>query len=96
MTTNQVLTEKCDTDRSCNLDQDIFKGIFMKNLRYLMQFDAKSEQIPVYKKFVSINIASLKSKSSCMPAEKQCHIVYLVGPPVYDATGPVYDRVEDE
>ena len=33
MTKDGVLVEHCDLDQSCNLDQQIFKGIFVRNLR---------------------------------------------------------------
>ena len=33
MTNEGVLMEPCDQDQSCNLDAQIFKGIFVRNLR---------------------------------------------------------------
>ena len=37
MTKDGVLVEHCDLDQSCNLDQQIFKGIFVRNLRWPFQ-----------------------------------------------------------
>ena len=34
LTKDGVLMEPCDSDRSCDLDANIFKGIFARNLRY--------------------------------------------------------------
>jgi hypothetical protein len=34
MTKEGVLVEHCDLDSSCNLDQKIFKGIIVRNLRW--------------------------------------------------------------
>ena len=36
MTVDGVLMDPCDHDHSCNLDENIFKGIFVRNLRYLI------------------------------------------------------------
>ena len=89
-----VLMEPCDHDYSCNLDQNIFKGIFVRNLRYLIDVTSSREQREVYWRFLRHNIASLQKHSSCHPGRaRSCHIVYLDGPPSYPATGPVYDSV---
>ena len=94
MTVDGILTEPCDKDNSCNLDQTIFKGIFMKNVKYLMDFDNSSIHIGSYVSFIAKNIASLMDKARCEPkaGSNNCHIVYLDGPPSYGATGPVFDR----
>ena len=94
MTVSGVLMEPCDHDYSCNLDQNIFKGIFVRNLRYLIDVTSSREQREVYWRFLRHNIASLQKHSSCQPGRaRSCHIVYLDGPPSYPATGPVYDSV---
>ena len=38
MTKEGVLMEPCDHDQSCNLDAQIFKGIFVRNLRWTKAF----------------------------------------------------------
>ena len=75
--TDGVLMEPCDRDASCNLDENIFKGIFMKNLRYLLDTDPQAGASREYRKWVETNIAAVKAKAMCEPAHASCHIVYL-------------------
>ena len=82
--------EPCDTDRSCNLDANIFKGIFVRNLRYLLDVTEDRERVKLYRRFLETNIASLRHNASCHPQPHRnitCHIVYLDGAPSYPATG---------
>ena len=89
-----VLMDPCDRDYSCNLDANIFKGIFARNLRYLMDVTHNKTQLGIYKRFLKTNILSLEQNASCQPGQAtKCHIVYLDGAPSYPATGPVYDSV---
>ena len=37
-----VLTEHCDLDDSCDLDAYSFKGIFARNLRYLIDTEIQN------------------------------------------------------
>ena len=90
MTKNGVLMEPCDTDRSCNLDANIFKGIFVRNLRYLLDVTEDRNRVKLYRRFLDTNIASLRHNASCQPQPHRnitCHIVYLDGAPSYPATG---------
>ena len=90
MTKHGVLMESCDHDYSCNLDANIFKGIFVRNLRYLMDVTSNKTQVQVYRKFLTTNIASLTKHSMCDPDPAKnhtCHIVYLDGAPSYAPTG---------
>ncbi len=49
-------------------------------------------EIQAYQAFLSKNVAALMSNATCMPTpEKDCHIVYLDGPPAYNKTGPVFN-----
>ena len=82
--------EPCDTDRSCNLDASIFKGIFVRNLRYLLDVTEDRARVKLYRRFLATNIASLRHNASCEPQPHRnhtCHIVYLDGAPSYPATG---------
>ena len=90
MTKNGVLMEPCDADRSCNLDASIFKGIFVRNLRYLLDVTKDKARVKLYRRFLDTNIASLRHNASCEPQPHKnhtCHIVYLDGAPAYPATG---------
>ena len=49
LTTNGILTENCDKDLSCSDNNEIFKGIFVRYLRYLIDFSETFYQIPVLK-----------------------------------------------
>ena len=86
--------EPCDTNRSCNLDASIFKGIFVRNLRYLLDVTKEKSRVKLYRRFLDTNIASLRHNASCQPHHNHtCHIVYLDGAPSYPATGPIFDTV---
>merc|ERR1719234_2580360 len=92
--THGGLVDPCETGAAppCNLDQSIFKGIFARNLRYLMDISPISKR-RLYSSFLSRNIASLKQNSMCEISVKNsshCHLVYLNGGPAYPATGPVF------
>ena len=91
MTMKGVLMEPCDSNRSCNLDASIFKGIFVRNLRYLLDMTEDKDRGRLYRRFLKTNIASLRHNASCDPQPHHnhtCHIVYLDGAPSYPATGP--------
>ena len=88
-----VLTELCDAKDACALDARIFKGIFMRNLRYLMDASTKEFQpkIKEYQSFIESNVKALLSQATCYPHHSNdCHIVYLDGPPAFNKTGPVF------
>jgi len=97
MTKDGVLVEHCDLDQSCNLDQQIFKGIFVRNLRYLIDKlgEEKEEKKKGYRNFLKRNAASLRKNAMCSPTisntSNSCHIVYMDGSPSYPASGPVFD-----
>jgi len=76
-TAEGVLVEPCDRDATCDLDANIFKGIFMKNLRYLLDADPGAAASQAYRKFVATNIAAVKKNAMCEPGNSSCHIVYL-------------------
>jgi hypothetical protein len=59
------LTENCDFEDGCSLDARSFKGIFVRNLRYLMDVDHSSQEI--YSKFFNRNVEALMANASCTP-----------------------------
>ena len=66
-----VLTELCDPNDACNLDEKAFKGIFVRNLRYLLdasqnlhQFEAETKK---YTMFLEHNVKALVANASCIP-----------------------------
>ena len=66
-----VLMDPCDLDHSCNLDENIFKGIFVRNLRYLIDVTTDKENLQTYWRFLRHNIASLEKHASCQPGKNQ-------------------------
>lgn len=73
--------------------QQLISGIFMKNLRYLLDYDPSSSNAIHYRNFIKKNIDSLIKNNMCDPqnfdleAGNPCHIVYMDGPPSYNETG---------
>ena len=65
------MTELCDLNDACNLDEKAFKGIFVRNLRYLMdasqQIDLFHTQSKAYTAFLEQNIEALLANASCVP-----------------------------
>ena len=88
MTVDGVLTEPCDEDRSCNLDASMFKGIFCRNLRYLLDLTTNATRAAHYRTFLANNVRAVQRRASCSPGHgHHCHIVYLDGAPAFPATG---------
>ena len=65
------MTELCDPGDACNLDARAFKGIFVRNLRYLMDasqaIDLFRAKIGTYQRFLDVNVAALMVNASCVP-----------------------------
>ena len=88
MTADGVLMEPCDADRSCNLDASMFKGIFCRNLRYLLDLTTNATRAAHYRTFLANNVRAVQRRASCSPGHgHRCHIVYLDGAPAFPATG---------
>ena len=66
-----VLMDPCDRDYSCNLDENIFKGIFARNLRYLIDVTTDKGNLQTYWKFLQNNIEALEKRASCQPGKNQ-------------------------
>ena len=66
-----ILTELCDLNDACNLDEKAFKGIFVRNLRYLMDasqhIDLFHIQSKAYTAFLERNVEALLANASCVP-----------------------------
>ena len=66
-----VLTELCDPNDACNLDEKAFKGIFVRNLRYLLDASQDLHQFEVetkkYTMFLEHNVKALVANASCIP-----------------------------
>ena len=71
MTVGGVLMDPCDRDYSCNLDENIFKGIFARNLRYLIDVTTDKGNLQTYWKFLQNNIEALEKRASCQPGKNQ-------------------------
>ena len=89
-TVDGILTEYCDWDNSCenDLDARMFKGIFVRNLRYLIDISDPLHQ-SYYRSWIQRNIESLLSKSMCKDIF-QCNVSFPDGPAPYKTIGPVF------
>ena len=82
-----ILTEPCDF-AGCSTDAKVFKGIFMRSLRYMMAMSNHTIKRQ-YQKFMKLNAASALKNSSCWDAD-ECKLTYNDGPPFYNKTVPVF------
>ena len=66
-----VLTELCDFGDACSLDARAFKGIFLRNLRYLMDvsqnIDLLKPEVKEYQIFIDRNVRALMANATCFP-----------------------------
>lgn len=102
---NGILVEWCTPE--CNDDAKVFKGIFLRNLRYLMDDSsttvAYKNQIKAYKEFLQSNSDSVWAKDRCEPenSKSNCTVVFSDGPSAHsNISGPVIitimlSRIED-
>ncbi len=89
-----ILTEDCDVPvETCGDDNKVFKGIFVRNLRYLMD-ESNSTTREYYQKWMLISGASLLHNDTCGMKDikkENCTLIYTDGLPFYNVTGPVFD-----
>ena len=61
----------CDPNNACNLDENAFKGIFVRNLRYLVDTSHQMAQFhnetTTYTKFLERNVEAMVANASCVP-----------------------------
>ena len=91
LTINKVLTENCDLQNSChdNLDAKLFKGIYMRNLRYLM--DVSNETMySIYSKWIQYNVESVINRTMCHKSLNFCNITFVDGQSPNTVVGPVF------
>ncbi|KAI8521480.1 hypothetical protein Bbelb_012340 [Branchiostoma belcheri] len=67
----------------------MFKGIFVRNLRYLMDVSDNSTRAQ-YNVWIQNNVKAVLSRSRCEPLVEKCNITYKDGPPVHNVTGPLF------
>lgn len=88
--TTGVFTEKnCDPD--CDDDAKMFKGIFVRNLRYFMDTVNNATLRKKYQNWMEFQIQANLKQNMCneVPISK-CYIVFKDGPPSFQVTGPVF------
>ena len=88
-TINGTFAEFCDyLDNGCNDDAKMFKGIFVRNLRQLMDFSNITMKA-FYRSFMIENVKAVLLLNSCNEPDS-CHIIYKDGPARYNKTTPVF------
>ncbi|CAH1792785.1 unnamed protein product [Owenia fusiformis] len=85
---NSILTEWCDFT-GCDDDALMYKGLFVRNLRYLMDV-SNSTKREFYNNWLQRNIDGILANNTCRKPLVDCKIVYRDGSPFNDATGPVF------
>ena len=87
-----ILMEWCDFNRSCNDDAKMFKGIFVRNLRYLA--DASNNETSLrYRKWLIANAEAVVTSDICARHVNQCHVIFKDGLPYATPTTPVFDTI---
>ena len=81
-----VLTEQCDYS-GCGDDNIVFKGIFARNLRYLIDVSDEPYRNS-YISYLQNNAQVMLHNDTCW---EKCDINYQDGQPYYNATTPVFD-----
>ena len=102
MTRDGVLMERCDDKTgadACNADARMYKGLFVRNVRYLIDNLARHQGnaalIRNYTQWLTVNAKAL-TNSSCIPEPEQgggetCHIWWLFGKSLNNhSIGPLY------
>lgn len=84
-----TLTEWCEPN--CNDDEKMFKGIFVRNLRYLMDVIKDPKQRQEYQEYLDLNIQANLLYNMCdkVPIH-ECNITFKDGPPFYNVSGPLF------
>lgn len=96
-----ILTESCDNTNCAeqvNKDAKSFKGIFVRNIRYLMDLSDTDER-SFYQKWLQHNIDSVLSNAMCETVYNEtinetshCQMVFQDGQPFNTPTGPVFNE----
>lgn len=85
-----IFTEK-NCDPNCNDDAKMFKGIFVRNLRYFMDTVKDTSVRDRYQKWMDFQVQAIVKYNMCNedPISK-CNITFQDGPPYYKISGPVF------
>ncbi|XP_071181867.1 uncharacterized protein [Mytilus edulis] len=84
-----IFTEYCDPH--CNRDEILFKGIFVRNLRYLMDELDDADQREHYQNWLDFNVKAIIQFNMCdKDPISNCNITFQDGPPYFNVTGPVF------
>lgn len=90
-TTNSkgILTEWCDP--YCNDDQKMFRGVFVRNVRYLMDVLDDEKLRQEYQDYLDFQVKANLQYNMCdkNPIDL-CEIIFKDGPPYYNKSGPLF------
>lgn len=86
---NGILVEYCEPN--CDKDALMFKGIFVRNLRYLMDVLNDKAKRAYFQSWIDLQVESNLLNNMCdlVPITK-CNISFQDGPPYYNISGPVF------
>lgn len=84
-----ILVEYCEPN--CDEDALMFKGIFTRNVRYLMDELTDIPRLQYLQDWLNLQIeANLKYNICDLDPITKCNISYQDGPPYYNKSGPVF------
>ncbi|XP_078482521.1 uncharacterized protein LOC100180091 [Ciona intestinalis] len=94
-TKDGILVEYCFPN--CDDDAKMFKGIFLRNLRYLIDYSRENdaeiwkENVAAYVKFIQLNSDTAWTYNRCEPIKDNCTVLYKDGVSLHNTTsGPVF------
>nr|XP_039249574.1 uncharacterized protein LOC120327196 isoform X1 [Styela clava] len=97
LTKNGTLVEYCTP--TCDDDAKLFKGIFLRNLRYLLDYmDQNPRKGDVFRKgeyisYLRNNSDTVWKSDRCEPLNEKCDVMFTDGPSLNDVTvGPVFSK----
>lgn len=86
-----ILIEPCEPN--CDDDALMYKGLFVRNLRYLIDVLTDSEKKEYLIGWINIQVESNLKYNMCFKQPiSECNITFKDGPPYFNKSGPVFSQ----
>ena len=88
---NGILVEPCEPN--CDDDALMYKGIFVRNLRYLIDITDDPARKIYLTSWLNLQVESNLEHNMCFKVPiKECNITFKDGPPFFNISGPVFSQ----